>query len=54
MAASDEPVSADDVIASKEMFHEVGGELNSAFEDMGLQAPAAPLGRACERCTCCH
>ncbi|KAI8434076.1 hypothetical protein MSG28_012225 [Choristoneura fumiferana] len=30
------PVSADDLIASKEMFHEIGGELDCAFNDLGL------------------
>lgn len=46
-------VSTDDLIAGKEMFHEIGGELDCAFDDLGLQTPTlAP--RVCERCTCCH
>lgn len=47
------PVSADDLIASKEVFHEIGGELDCAFDDLGLR-PAGPPRRACDRCTCCH
>lgn len=48
------PLSADDLIASKEMFHEIGGELDCAFDDLGLRTPALPTARTCDRCTCCH
>lgn len=48
-------VSTDDLIANKELFHEIGGELDTAFDDLGLKAlPGPPHVRVCERCTCCH
>lgn len=47
-------LSADDLIASKEVFHEIGGELDCAFDDLGLRSPAAGPVSTCERCTCCH
>lgn len=51
-AALTRPVSADELIASKELFHEIGGELDCAFDDMDLHPPQAV--RTCDRCTCCH
>lgn len=46
-------VSADDLITGKELFHEIGSELDGAFNDMGLPN-TTPAARACDRCTCCH
>ncbi|XP_048484506.1 tropomyosin-2 isoform X6 [Plutella xylostella] len=42
----------DELIAGKEVFHEIGAELDCAFNDLGLQG--APAARVCARCTCCH
>ncbi|KAJ0175239.1 hypothetical protein K1T71_009380 [Dendrolimus kikuchii] len=35
-------VCTDELIAGKELFHEIGGELDCAFVDLGLQPSTPP------------